>query len=255
MNDLKNFALESASNIQKMALDPKVRSASQHWIDVTGPHKFAYNWRWLGLPIIQLPMDIVATQEIVWSVRPQVIIETGIARGGSVVFNAAQLAMLDLCGEGKATLADSRRRCIGIDVEIRKHNREAIESHPLSPMIKLIEGSSVEDSVINAVKKMIRPDDKVLVILDSNHTHEHVKLELEKYSPIVSVGSYLIVHDTGIEYAADGAFSNKSWGKGNNPLSAVREFLVSNRDFEIDRHICGKLQITSSPDGYLRRLS
>ncbi len=255
MNDLKNFELESILNIQKMALDPAVRDASQHWINTTGPHKFVYNWRWLGLPIIQLPMDVVATQEIVWATRPTVIIETGVARGGSIIFNAAQLAMLDLCEEGKASLADSRRRCIGIDIEIRKHNRDAIESHPLSPMIKLIEGSSVEDSVIDTVKSIIRPNDKILVILDSNHTHDHVKLELKKYSPLVSAGSYLIIHDTGIEYAAEGAFSNRSWGAGNNPLTAVREFLASNSNFEIDQHISRKLLITSSPDGYLRRIS
>jgi cephalosporin hydroxylase len=255
MSDLKNFELESIANIQSMDHDAEVKRISQEWIDKTGPYKYVYNWRWLGLPIIQLPADLVVSQEIIWSVQPTVIIETGVARGGSIIFYAAQLAMLDLCENGSTIITKSRRRCIGIDNEIREHNRKAIESHPLSPMIHLIERSSVDDATIDAVKKLIQPDDTVLVILDSNHTHEHVKAELDRYAPFVSPGSYMIVQDTGIEYAPEGLFENRDWGVGNNPLTAEKAFLESNSNFEIDRLLSGKLLITSSPDGYLRRIT
>jgi len=238
-----------------MAHDADVKQLSQEWIDKTGLYKYVYNWRWQGLPIIQLPADVVATQEIIWTVQPTVIIETGVARGGSIVFNASQLAMLDLFEKGNTTINESRRRCIGIDIDIRVHNRDEIESHPLSPIITLIEGSSVEDTTVDAVNKLIQPDDIVLVILDSNHTHEHVKTELEKYSNLVSLGSYMIVHDTGIEYSPESLFENRDWGVGNSPLTAVNDFIESNSDFEIDKSISGKLLITSSPDGYLRRIS
>jgi cephalosporin hydroxylase len=254
MSDLKNFELESIENIKKLSSDPEVRNVSQEWINKTAPHKYVYNWRWMGLPIIQLSADIVVTQEIIWMVKPTVIIETGVARGGSLIFNASQLALLDLCENGGATIAESKRRCIGIDIDIRKHNRDSIISHPLSPMIQLIEGSSVSAQTLNAVSKFLQPEDKVLVILDSNHTHNHVKAELEQYSPLVSCGSYIIVHDTGIEYATEDLCHNREWGIGNNPLTASKEFLLSNKDFEVDQFVSGKLQITSSPDGYLKRV-
>ncbi|MDX2256960.1 MAG: CmcI family methyltransferase [Pseudanabaenaceae cyanobacterium bins.39] len=254
MSDLKNFELESIENIKKLSSDPEVKNVSQEWINKTGPHKYVYNWRWMGLPIIQLPADVVATQEIIWMVKPTVIIETGVARGGSLIFNASQLALLDLCENGKASIEESKRRCIGIDIDIRQHNRDAIVSHPLSPMIQLIEGSSISDQTLNKVKNLLHPEDKVLVILDSNHTHDHVKAELEQYSPLVSCGSYIIVHDTGIEYAVESLFHNRDWGIGNNPLTASKEFLLSNKNFQVDQIVSGKLQITSSPDGYLKRI-
>ncbi len=253
MNDLKNFELESKVNIEKMAADKAVRDKSQEWIDKTGPYKYVYNWRWMGLPLIQLPADVVATQELIWTVKPTVIIETGIARGGSLIFNASQLALLDLCENGVANAKDSKRKCIGIDIDIRSHNREAIEAHPLASMIHLIEGPSTDDQVLEQINNIVKPDDRVMVILDSNHTHDHVFLELNKYSPLVSSESYLIVHDTGIEFTQNDAFPDRDWSIGNNPYTAVQSFIQENPDFAIDEVICGKLLITSSPSGYLKR--
>jgi len=253
LSDLMNFVHESQNNIKKMSSDDSVKSVSQAWINQTGLHRYVYNWRWMGLPIIQLPADIVATQEIIWEVKPTIIIETGVARGGSLIFNASQLALLDFCTNEKIPISQSKRRCIGIDIEIRSHNRNAIETHALAPMIRLVEGSSVDSDVVSRVSAMITPEDRVLVILDSNHTHDHVKKELDLYSKLVSSGSYLIVHDTGIEYAPEDLFKDRDWGVGNNPLTAVRQFLEDNEKFTVDKHVSGKLLITSSPDGYLRR--
>ncbi|MDC1004974.1 CmcI family methyltransferase [Opitutales bacterium] len=254
MSDLKNFDRESIENIERMSRDQTVKKVSRDWIDKTGPYKYVYNWRWLGLPIIQLPADIVAIQEIIWEVKPTVVIETGIARGGSLLLNASQLLMLSLCEEGKASIKDQHRKCIGIDIDIRKHNKEAIEKHPLSPMITLIEGSSIDDSTFDRVKKTIKPNDRTLVILDSNHTHDHVLSELLFYSPLVSVGSYIIVHDTSIEFAPDHFFEDRDWGRSNNPLTAVNTFIANNKNFEVDKKINDKLLITSSPHGYLKRV-
>lgn len=255
MSDLKNFDQESKVNIEKMAKDSAVKDISQKWIDVTGPHKYVYNWKWFGLPIIQLPPDVVAMQEIIWKVKPTKIIETGIARGGSLLFNASQLLMLDLCEKGYASIKDCKRKCIGIDIDIRDHNKRAICNHPLSPVIELVQGSSTDDSTVERVKEIIHAEDTVLVILDSNHTHEHVYEELLKYSSMVSVNSYIVVQDTGIEYAPEDLFANRDWGIGDNPLTAVRAFLQENDVFAIDKEINDKLLITSSPDGWLKRLS
>ena len=254
MSDQASFDLESEQNISEMAADAAVTKVSQQWIDATGPYRYVYNWKWLGLPIIQLPADIIATQEIIWSVKPTVIIETGVARGGSVVFNASQLAMLDLCEGSGTSLEESMRRCIGIDIDIRTHNRQALEAHPLAPLVTLYEGSSIDNATVTFVRSLIKHDDRVLVILDSNHTHDHVLRELELYSGLVTPGSFLIVHDTGIENAPDDAFSHRAWGKGDNPLTAIYEFLEKNKEFAIDTTICNKLLITSSPKGYLKKL-
>lgn len=253
MNDQMEFDLQSKQNISAMASDESVRRASQHWLDLTRKYGYVYNWRWMGLPVIQFPADIVATQEIIWSVKPTVIVETGVARGGSIVFNASQLALLDLCEAGKSSLTMSVRRCIGIDIDIRSYNREAIEGHPLAPMITLVEGSSVDETTFQYVRELITPEDRVMVILDSNHTHEHVLRELELYSQLVSHGSFLIVHDTGIEVAPESAFGNRDWGRGNNPLTALNAFLAISGDFEIEAVACDKLLTTSSPGGYLKR--
>lgn len=255
MSDQTIFDLESLNNISAMAEDETVKTVSQQWVDVTGQYRYVYNWKWMGLPIIQFPADIVATQEIIWSVKPTVIVETGVARGGSIVFNASQLALLDLCEGASPSLVGSTRRCIGIDIDVRSHNREAIDSHPMEPMITLIEGSSIEDATFQSVCELITPQDRVMVILDSNHTHEHVLRELELYSPLVSHGSFLIVHDTGIEVAPDSAFGNRNWGRGNNPLTALNEFLDGSDDFAVEDVVCNKLLTTSSPRGYLRRVN
>lgn len=256
MNDHLNFDRESLRNIRAMAADPAVREVSQEWINTTGQYRYVYNWKWLGLPIIQLPADIVATQEIIWQVRPTVIVETGVARGGSIMFNTSQLALLDFCESSASNPRTSDRRCIGIDIDIRGGNRAMIEDHPLAPMITLLEGSSIASETVRSVGSLIRPEDRVMVILDSNHTHEHVIRELELYSGFVSLDSYLIVHDTGIEMAPHDAFSDRDWARGNNPFTAVQEFLAAtSSSFVIDHDVSDKLLISSSPKGYLRRVT
>lgn len=256
MNDLKNFERESLENIKNMGKDQSLRDLSNEWILKTNPYKYAYNWRWQGLPIIQFPQDIVVTQEIIWNVKPTLIIEAGIARGGSLTFAASQLALLDITEDGKANVDEpKKRRCIGIDIDIRPHNRKVLEEHPLFSYMELIEGSSTAQEIVDKVAARIRPDDVILVILDSNHTHDHVLKELNLYSPFVSKGSYIIVHDTGIELVPKEIFDDRNWGPGNNPMTAAQEFLQANEQFEVDQLINSKLLITSSPKGYIKRIS
>ncbi|MES2142232.1 MAG: cephalosporin hydroxylase family protein [Pseudomonadota bacterium] len=202
---------------------------------------YSYNFDWLGLPIIQFPQDIVAIQEIIWRTKPDIIIETGVARGGSLLLSASILHLLN--GSGKV---------IGIDIDIREHNRKAIENHPLAFRIHLIEGSSIEEATINKLVSFIHPMDTVMVILDSNHTYSHVFKELELYSPFVSVGKYMLVMDTVIEYMPNDYFPNRPWGKGNNPMCAVHDFIKTNSRFVIDETIPNKLLITVAEDGYLK---
>lgn len=254
MDDQAAFDRESVQNVSAMSKDAELRRLSQHWIDSTGPYKYVYNWKWLGLPIIQLPADIVVTQEIIWLVKPTLIIETGIARGGSLVFNASQLAVLDLCEGHTAGLRKSARRVVGIDIEIRRHNGVALESHPLAPMITMYEGSSIDETTVDFIRREIRSDDRVLVILDSNHTHAHVLTELELYSGFVTQDSFVIVHDTSIEHGLQDNFKHREWGAGNNPWTAVNDFLATRSDFVVDHYFSDKLLISSSPGGYLRRV-
>jgi cephalosporin hydroxylase len=204
-------------------------------------HRYSYNFTWMGRPIIQYPQDIVAMQELIWSVQPDLIIETGIAHGGSLVFYAS---MLELLGNDGLVL--------GIDIDIRAHNRRAIEAHPMSARIRMIEGSSIAPEIADQVASIAQGRKRVLVALDSNHTHDHVLRELELYSPMVSVGSYLVVFDTVVEDMPKSCFPDRPWGPGNNPKTAVHEFLRGNDRFEIDRQVEGKLLLTVSPDGYLR---
>lgn len=254
MSNQTNFDRESLQNIKRMGGDAALKQVSQDWINTSAGHNYVYNWKWLGLPIIQFPADIVVTQEIIWATKPTVIVETGVARGGSIIFNASQLALLDVCESVETFgVSLSRRRCIGIDIDIRSHTRQAVESHPLAPLVTLYEGSSTDELTARFVKEAIEPEDRVLVILDSDHSHEHVARELELYSPFVSRGSFLIVHDTGIEEAPEDMFANRAWGKGNNPMTAVEEFVAQNADFSVADEIGNKLLITSSPGGYLRR--
>ena len=204
-------------------------------------HEYSYHFRWLGVPIIQYPQDIVALQEIIWRIQPDAIVETGIARGGSLIFSAS---MLELLG--------GDREVVGVDIDIRHHNRIAIETHPLAKRISMIEGSSVDKEVVDAVRRKVEGRERVLVILDSNHTHDHVLKELRLYSPLVTAGSYLIVFDTVVEQMPDEFWGDRPWGKGDNPLTAVHAFLEETDRFEIDSEIHTKLQITVAPDGYLR---
>lgn len=221
--------------------------------------KYMYNFAWLGRPIIQYPQDMVAVEEIVWQVKPDLIIETGIAHGGSLVYSASLLALLDLCEaiEAGTTLDPgcSKRRVIGIDIDIRAHNRAAVEAHPLASRIEMIQGSSIAADVVEQVRRRAQGFKRVLVCLDSNHTHDHVFAELEAYAPLTSMGSYCIVFDTVVEDVPKDLYPDRPWGPGDNPKTAVHQYLKSHPEFAIDRSIQDKLLITVAPDGFLRRIS
>lgn len=242
MDDSEEFESRNREFVGRMAADEELRGQTREWMAAATRYEYSYHFTWLGRPVIQFPQDIVATQEIIWRVRPDLIVETGIARGGSLVFSASMLELLG--GDGLV---------VGVDVDIREHNRAEIECHPLSKRIKMIQGSSVDEEVVRRVAAHAEGRQTVLVMLDSNHTHEHVLRELELYSPLVTPGSYLIVYDTLVEEMPEGMYPNRPWGRGDNPLTAVREFLARGSDFEVDREVEAKLLITVAPGGYLRR--
>jgi cephalosporin hydroxylase len=204
-------------------------------------HDWSYQWSWLGLPVIQMPPDIVALQEVIWETRPQLVIETGIARGGSLVLYAS---ILELIGEGEV---------LGIDVDIRPHNRHAIEAHPVAKRIRMVEGSSLDDDVVAHAAAAASEVERVMVVLDSNHTHDHVLGELRAYAPLVTVGQYLIVADTFVEQIPSQEHRPRGWGPGNNPATALRAWLDESEAFEPDPFVNAKLLLTASPGGYLRR--
>ena len=232
---------KNADLIRSMAADQPLRALSDRFITRSAEYRYSYNFTWLGVPVIQYPQDIVAVQELIWSVQPDVVIETGVAHGGSLILSASILQLLG-----------GDRFVIGIDVDIRPHNRQQLEQHALASRLRLIEGSSTSDEVLSKVRDFIGENRKVMVFLDSNHTHDHVLKELELYSPLVRKGSYLVVFDTVIEQMPAGSFPNRDWDIGNSPMTAVRDFLARNRRFEIDREIHSKLLITVAPDGYLK---
>jgi len=208
--------------------------------------KYAYNFKWTGIPILKIPQDIIALQEIIWEVKPNLIIETGVAHGGSAIFFASILELLESCGEIE------NGKVIGVEIGLYPETRKTIFNHPLSKKITIIDGSSTDKEVVDKVKELAKGK-RVLINLDSNHTHEHVLNELRLYSPLVSVGSYIVVDDTGVEDLPEGMYSNRAWGKGNNPGTAVKEFLKENSNFEVD-NLDTKLVFTGSPGGYLRRV-
>lgn len=257
MTPYQKFKSECAQEIDSMQGDAELCALSRTWMDRANARKYSYHFEWLGRPIIQYPQDIVAFQEIVWETQPDVIIETGIAHGGSLILSASLLALLDLSdaqrGLGAVGMAKPKRRVVGVDIDIRSHNREAVEQHFLSPYIEMIQGSSIDEAVANQVRAFAANQQRVLVVLDSNHTHEHVLRELELYAPLVSPGSYCIVYDTVIEDMPENAFPDRPWGRGDNPKTAVWAYLKANEDFEIDRTIQDKLQLSVAPDGFLRR--
>ncbi|WP_420408241.1 cephalosporin hydroxylase family protein [Hoeflea sp.] len=259
MGPREEFQLEVEKNIDGLVEDNDLQALSRLWIREATPHKWSYNFSWLGRPAIQLPNDGWALQELVWKTRPDLIIETGIAHGGSLIYSASLLALLDLCDatENGETLdpRKPKRKVLGIDIDIRAHNREAIEAHPLFPRIEMIEGSSIAQDTIDKVKAVASGYKRILVCLDSNHTHDHVLAELEAYAPLVTSESYCIVFDTLIEDTPVALGGDRPWGPGNSPKSAVHAFLETNKDFEIDRRIDRKLQITVAPDGFLKRVS
>lgn len=215
-------------------------------------NRYSYNFQWLGRPIIQYPQDVVAFQEVVFSSNPHTIVETGIAHGGSLVLSASMLCLLDLM-EGLDP-RQSSRKVVGVDIDIRPHNRKALDEHPLRFKMELIEGSSIDPEIIQQVRSHADGVDRVLVSLDSNHTHDHVLAELNAYADLVSVGSYCIVFDTVIEDLPAGAFPDRPWDVGNNPKTAVHEWMKNHPEFEIDKDIDNKLLISVAPDGYLKRV-
>jgi cephalosporin hydroxylase len=256
MND---FKLEVENRVISNGHDLKLKeSANRFMIESTQP-KYSYNFSSLGRPIIQYPQDMVAMQELIWELKPDLIIETGIAHGGSLILNASMLALIDMCESIEAnTVLDpkrSHRKVLGIDIDIRLHNRKAIEEHPMSSRIQMIQGSSIALDVIQQVKDIAKNYTRILVSLDSNHTHEHVLEELKAYAPLTSVGSYCVVFDTIVEDMPKEMYPDRSWGPGDNPKTAVWEYLKTHPEFEIDKSIHNKLQITVAPDGYLKRIN
>ena len=252
------FELEVEERIALNAGDEMLKDAARAFMRRSTASKYSYNYFWSGRPIIQYPQDIMAVQEIIWRTRPDLVIETGIAHGGSLILSASMLALLDMAQAIETGIpfdpAASRRKVVGIDIEIRAHNREAIESHSLAGRIQMIEGSSVAVEVIEKIRGVARGFARIMVCLDSNHCHDHVLAELSAYGPMVSVGNYCIVFDTNIENMPEEYSVDRPWGKGNNPMTAVREYLSQTDRFVVDKSIEDKLLITASPEGYLKRV-
>lgn len=259
MNLYDQFKQECCSEIDVMGRDKKLNELSLQWTNHANARKYSYHFEWQGRPIIQYPQDMVAMQELIWSVRPDLIIETGIAHGGSLVFSASMLALLDMYDaiESGTTLDPkiSRRKVLGIDIDIRAHNRLAIEAHPMSSRIQMIQGSSIAPEIVEQVHAVAAHYSRVLVCLDSNHTHDHVLAELQAYAPLTSKGSYCVVFDTVIEDMPKEMFPDRPWGPGDNPKTAVWEYLKTHPEFEIEKSIQNKLLLTVAPDGYLKRVS
>jgi len=243
MNPIEQFRRERKEAAEKMSQDDDLKKKSLDWMLHADKYKYTYNYNWLGRPIIKYPNDIVITQEIIWEVKPDLIIETGIAHGGSIIFSAS---MLELIGEDGQVLA--------VDIDIRKHNREKIEQHPMYKRITMLEGDCLSEEILSKIREIAKNKKRVMVILDSNHTHSHVLEELELYEKFVTIGSYLILSDTFIEYFPKGYYLDRPWDVGNNPMTALRVFLSRNDHFLIDTNKVNKLLIADAFDGYLKRI-
>lgn len=241
--ELEKFYSEKKNNVQSQGKDISLSNASVQFMNESIRTKYSYNFSWMGRPIIAYPQDMIAMQEIIWEIKPDLIIETGVAHGGSIVYYAS---LLELIGEDGLV--------VGIDIDIRKHNRELIENHPMMKRIQLIEGSSVSDEVYNQVKQIVTRKQKVMICLDSNHSHDHVLQELELYAPLTTIGSYCVVFDTIVEDLPKGFYFDRPWDVGSNPKTAVFQYLKNNKDFEIDKMIDNKLKVSVAPDGFLKRL-
>ncbi|KAB2527851.1 MULTISPECIES: cephalosporin hydroxylase family protein [Pseudomonas] len=240
-NLIKAFEAECQAEVVAQGQNQELKALAQQFYNESAKHKYTYHFSWMGRPIIQLPQDMMAMQELIWRIKPDLVIECGIAHGGSIIYYAS---LLELQGHGEV---------LGIDRDIRAHNREAIESHPMIKRISMIEGSSLDPAVAEQVRQAAASK-KVIVVLDSNHTHEHVLEELRLYAPLVSVDSYCVVMDTVVEDMPADAFPDRPWGPGDNPKTAVWAYLKENADFEIDQQMQDKLLITVASDGYLRRV-
>jgi len=245
---MKTFDQEVDDRIRANGANAPLADASRAFTTASALAKYSYNFSWLGRPIIQYPQDIVAMQELIWQVQPDLIIETGIAHGGSLVFSASMLELNAACG------GPADAEVVGVDIDIRAHNRAAIEAHPMSKRITMIQGSSVAPEIVAQVRAKARGKQRVLVSLDSNHTHDHVLAELQAYAPMTSVGSYCIVFDTVVEDLPADMFPDRPWGPGNNPKTAVWDYLKQHPEFEIDQRVDHKLLVSVAPSGYLKRV-
>lgn len=270
MTPEEEFAQRVQGNIRRLGADTDFRGLTNIWVRESIRHSYAQNFTWLGRPVIQVPQDVYAIQELIWRIRPDLVIETGIARGGSLVLSASILALLDYTEavEAGAPLvpAESKRRVLGIDIDIRPHNRAAIERHPMAHLIEMMQGSSIDPDIVAAVRKRAAGFKRVMLFLDSNHTHDHVLAELEAYAPLVSPGSYCVVWDSGVEDLPEGFVTDRPWGKGDNPKTALFAYLEELRGagraaadgaplrLEIDKEIEHKIMITASTDGFLKRV-
>jgi cephalosporin hydroxylase len=239
-DDGAEFADAQREHARALGADRKLQELSLEITAASDRLNYSYVWRWLGVPIIQMPTDVVALQEVVWESRPQVIVETGVARGGSVVLSAS---LLELLGEGMV---------VAVDIDIRAHNRRNIESHPLAHRVQLIEGSSISSDVVEEVRRRTADAERVMVVLDSNHTHEHVLAELRLYGPMVTVGQMLVVADTIVEHLPRQTHRPRPWGPGDNPKTALDAYLAECDRFAVDTELNAKLLMTSTPGGYLR---
>jgi len=257
MDPIKEFEEQRKEIIRALGQDADIARVSNDWMGLVNAKQYSYTFEALGRPIIQYPQDMVALQEIVWATRPDLIIETGIAHGGSLILSASLLAMLDYCDAIEAgDVLDPqkpRRRVLGIDIDIRAHNRAAIEAHPLSGRIDMLEGSAIAPEIVEQVHAHAEGAGRVMVCLDSNHTHDHVMAELDAYADLVTPGCYCIVFDTVVEDLPAEMSSNRPWGPGDNPKTAVHAWLPEHPEFEIDKSIDAKLLVSVAPDGYLRR--
>jgi cephalosporin hydroxylase len=248
MSAYDEFKRDGVREIQLQGEDEPLLAASREWLNRANARKYSYHFEWMGRPIIQYPQDILAMQELIWSVQPDLIIETGIAHGGSLIFSASMLELNAACG------GPQQARVLGVDIDIRAHNRAAIEAHPLARRITMIQGSSIAPEVVAKVQSEAAGMQRVLVCLDSNHTHDHVLGELQAYAPLASVGSYCIVFDTVIEDLPAAMFPDRPWGPGNNPKTAAAEYLKTHPEFEVDTAIDRKLLVSVAPRGYLKRV-
>ncbi|QZA79206.1 cephalosporin hydroxylase family protein [Deefgea tanakiae] len=257
MNPIELFEFERDLRVTRNAMDEKFVELSKKWRQEAMGRFYVYNFTSLGRPIIQFPQDMIAIQQLIWLVKPDLIIETGVAHGGSLIQSASQLALLDMCESitlgGAFDVAKSKRKVIGIDIDIREHNRCAIESHPMSAYIEMIEGSSIAPEIVAQVHELAKGYNRIMVLMDSMHTHDHVLAELNAYAPLVSENSYCVVFDTFVEDLPVGFFKGRPWNPGNSPKSAVKKWLKSNTHFCIDEKIADVLMVTASPDGFLRR--
>jgi cephalosporin hydroxylase len=242
MDQISKFKEETADRIEGQNKNHSLKNSAREFMNESIKASYSYNFTWMGRPIIQYPQDMIAMQELIWKVQPDLLIETGVAHGGSLIYYAS---ILELIGKGEV---------LGIDIDIRDHNRAEIEKHPMFKRIKLIQGSSTSMEVMEQVKRIADGKKTVMVSLDSNHTHDHVLEELKLYAPFVTKDSYLIAFDTVVEDLPETFYTDRPWGRGDNPKTAVYEFLKTNKDFIIDKSIEHKILITVAPDGYLRRV-